>query len=58
MFFCQHGAFNLYNVVLFTEFYARVDSWNYPEKIKSLTKNVITHHYRKYLKEAAWTIAP
>lgn len=40
------------------EFNARVDQWTYPELIKSLTKNVISHHYRRYLKEAAWTIAP
>ena len=40
------------------EFYSRIDTWTYPEKVKSLTKNVVNHHYRRYLKEAAWTIAP
>lgn len=40
------------------EFYARIDQWTYPEKVKSLTKNVVNHHYRRYLKEAAWAIAP
>lgn len=44
--------------ILRDEFYARIDKWTYPEKFKSLTKNVINHHYRRYLKEAAWTIAP
>lgn len=44
--------------LLRNEFYARIDLWTYSEKVKSLTKNVINHHYRKYLKEAAWTVAP
>jgi hypothetical protein len=40
------------------ELYSRIDQWDYNPKVKSLTKNVINHHYRRYLKEAAWTIAP
>jgi hypothetical protein len=40
------------------EVYDRIEAWPYPTKVKSLTRNVVHHHYRKYLKEAPWTIAP
>jgi hypothetical protein len=40
------------------EFYSKIDLWTYPEKVKSLTKNVVNHHYRRYLKEVAQAIAP
>jgi hypothetical protein len=40
------------------DIYARIEKWTYDEKVKSLTRNVINHHYRRYVEEAAWAIAP
>jgi hypothetical protein len=37
---------------------SRVNQMPYTEKFNSHLKNVITHHFRRYLKEAAWAIAP
>ena len=54
----EQGVKSRAMTLLRNEFYSRIDQWPYPEKIKSLTKNVINHHFRRYLKGVAWTIAP
>lgn len=36
----------------------RIDNMPYPEKFNSHLKNVIIHHFRRYLEEAARTVAP
>src|SRR5271170_7449106 len=40
------------------EFYKKIDTMPYPEKFNSFLKNVVNHHCRRNLKEAARTIAP
>lgn len=45
-------------VLLRNDIYSRIDQMPYPVKFNSHLKNVIAHHFRKYLKEAAWAIAP
>lgn len=35
------------------DLFARIDKMPYPEKFNSHLKNVIAHHFRRYLKEVA-----
>ncbi len=54
----QQGVKYRAMTLLKDEVYAQIEKWTYDKKVKSLTRNVVNHHYRRYLEEAAWTIAP
>jgi hypothetical protein len=45
-------------VLMRDDILSRVDQMPYPPKFNSHLKNVITHHFRRYLKEETQTIAP
>lgn len=39
-------------------FFECISKMEYPPKFNSHLKNVINYHFRRFLKEAAWTVAP
>ena len=40
-------------ILMRDDLYGRINQMPYPEKFNSHLKNVINHHFRRYLKEAA-----
>jgi hypothetical protein len=45
------GVKNRAMAMMRDSFYERIDKMPYPEKFNSYLKNVITHHFRRYLRE-------
>lgn len=49
----EYGVKERSMVLMKNDILSRVDQMPYPTKFNSHLKNVITHHFRRYLKEAA-----
>jgi len=45
-------------ILVKNDIFTKIDLMPYPAKFNSHLKNVITHHFRRYLKEETRTIAP